>query len=99
VQEWLPSTPKHLVLYDAFGWKPPVFVHLPLLHDMTGRKLSKRDVEACQSFLIKDYKADGILPEALINYVALFGWSPKTESDVHSMDELIDRVVHGIDFG
>ena len=99
VQEWLPSTPKHLVLYDAFGWKPPVFVHLPLLHDMTGRKLSKRDIEACQSFLIKDYKADGVLPEALINYVALFGWSPKTESDVYSMDELINRVVDAVDFG
>jgi glutamyl/glutaminyl-tRNA synthetase len=59
---------------------------------MTGRKLSKRYVESSQSFLIKDYKADGVLPEALINWVALFGWSPKTESDVHSKDDLINRV-------
>ena len=91
-KEWLPSTPKHLVLYDAFGWKPPVFVHLPLLHSMSGRKLSKRDVNGDRSFLVKEYEAGGILSEALVNYVALFGWSAKTESDVHSMNELINRV-------
>src|SRR5437667_10354160 len=90
--EWLPSTPKHLVLYDAFGWKPPVFVHLPLLHSMSGRKLSKRDVGGDRSFLIKEYESDGILPEALVNYVALFGWSAKSESDVHSLEDLISRV-------
>lgn len=91
-KEWLPSTPKHLVLYDAFGWKPPVFVHLPLLHSMSGRKLSKRDANGDRSFLVEEYEGDGILSEALVNYVVLFGWSGKTESDVHSMNELICRV-------
>jgi glutamyl-tRNA synthetase len=91
-QEWLPSTPKHLVLYDAFGWKPPVFVHLPLLHDMSGRKLSKRDAQSGASFMIKTFAQDGILPEALLNYVALFGWSPRTESDVHPLEDMIARV-------
>jgi glutamyl-tRNA synthetase len=91
-QEWLPSTPKHLVLYDAFGWKPPVFVHLPLLHDMSGRKLSKRDVQTGASFMIKTFAQDGILPEALLNYVALFGWSARTVSDVHPLDDMITRV-------
>lgn len=91
-KEWLPSTPKHLVLYNAFGWKPPVFVHLPLLHSISGRKLSKRDVNGERSFLVKEYEADGILSEALVNHVALFGWSGKNESDVYSMNELINRV-------
>jgi glutamyl/glutaminyl-tRNA synthetase len=59
---------------------------------MSGRKLSKRDAKVDGSFLVKEYMADGILPEALINYVALFGWSAKTESDVHSMEDLIARV-------
>ena len=82
----------HLVLYEAFGWEPPVFIHLPLLHAMSGRKLSKRDVTGDQSFFVRQYKEDGILPEALVNYVALFGWSARTESDVHSMTEIIARV-------
>jgi len=60
---------------------------------MSGRKLSKRDVEGHQSFLIKEYESEGILPEALVNYVALFGWSAKTDSDVHSMNELVSRVL------
>jgi glutamyl/glutaminyl-tRNA synthetase len=80
------------VLYEAFGWKPPVFVHLPLLHSLDGKKLSKRDTNGDKSFLVKHYKKDGILPEALVNYVALFGWSSRTESDVHSMQELIEQV-------
>ena len=63
---------------------------------MSGRKLSKRDAQGDRSFLVKAFKADGILPEALVNYVALFGWSARTESDVHSMDELIERVVLGM---
>ena len=90
LKDWLSSTPKHLVLYDAFGWEPPVFVHLPLLHAMSGQKLSKRDVTG--SHLVEDYKADGILPEALLNFIALFGWSARTPYDVHSVEELISRV-------
>ena len=59
---------------------------------MSGRKLSKRDVESGQTFLVKNFVQDGILPEALLNYVALFGWSAKTPSDVHSLDDMIARV-------
>jgi glutamyl/glutaminyl-tRNA synthetase len=80
------------VLYEAFGWKPPVFVHLPLLHSLDGKKLSKRDTNGDKSFLVKHYQQGGILPEALVNYVALFGWSSRQESDVYSMQELIDQV-------
>jgi glutamyl/glutaminyl-tRNA synthetase len=60
---------------------------------MSGRKLSKRDVEGDQLFLVKEFESEGILPEALVNYVALFGWSAKTDSDVHSMNELVSRVL------
>lgn len=70
-----------------------MFIHLPLLHSMSGKKLSKRDTSGDVSFLVEEYKSDGILPEALLNYVALFGWSPKTESDVHDINELITRVL------
>jgi glutamyl-tRNA synthetase len=96
-EEWLASTPKHLVLYDAFGWQPPTFVHLPLLHTLSGRKLSKRDKSWQGQFLVKAYRDEGILPEALVNYVALFGWSPSVgddvHSDVHSMDDLVKLVL------
>jgi glutamyl/glutaminyl-tRNA synthetase len=91
-QEWLPSTPKHLVLYDAFGWKPPVFVHLPLLHSMSGAKLSKRQTKLQGTHRVKDFESNGTLPEALVNYVALFGWSSNTNSDVMSMDDMIAQV-------
>lgn len=70
-----------------------MFIHLPLLHSMSGKKLSKRDTSGDVSFLVEEYKSDGILREALLNYVALFGWSPKTESDVHDINELITRVL------
>ena len=59
---------------------------------MAGRKLSKRDVASGETFLIKNFAQAGILPEALLNYVALFGWSAKTSSDVHSLDDMIARV-------
>jgi glutamyl-tRNA synthetase len=59
---------------------------------MSGRKLSKRDVESGQTFLIKSFVQAGILPEALLNYVALFGWSARTTSDVHSLEDMIARV-------
>jgi len=69
-----------------------VFVHLPLLHSLDGKKLSKRDTNGDKSFLVKHYERDGILPEALVNYVALFGWSSKGGSDVYSMHDLIEQV-------
>ncbi|KAI8873043.1 glutamyl-tRNA synthetase [Ramicandelaber brevisporus] len=72
-EEWLVSTPKHLALYHAFGWNPPRFGHLPLLLNADGTKLSKRSGDVH----VEAYKEKGYLPEALINYIALLGWSPQ----------------------
>jgi nondiscriminating glutamyl-tRNA synthetase len=84
-EEWIPSTPKHLLLYAAFGWEPPQFAHMPLLLNADKSKLSKRQGDvATEDFLKKGY-----LPEALINFLAFMGWNPKTEQEVFSMDDLI----------
>ncbi len=83
--EWLPSTPKHILLYQMFGWEMPKFVHLPLLLNPDRSKLSKRQGDvAAEDFIKKGY-----LPQALLNYVAFLGWNPKTEKEIYSMDELI----------
>jgi glutamyl-tRNA synthetase len=73
--EWLPSLPKNILLYKAFGWTPPKFYHLPLIHNKEGGKLSKRKGDA----FAEDFRAKGYLPEALINFLALLGWSPSAE--------------------
>ena len=84
-EEWLPSTPKHILLYDAFGWRHPHFAHMPLLLNPDKSKLSKRQGDvATEDFLKKGY-----LPEALINFVAFLGWNPKTEQEIFSMQDLI----------
>ncbi len=70
--EWISSTPRHVLLYEAFGWTPPLFAHLPVILDSTGGKLSKRKGAAS----VMDYKNRGILPEALFNFLALLGWAP-----------------------
>lgn len=71
-EEWLSSTPKHVALYQAFGWSPPAFVHIPLLTSLEDKKLSKRQGDmGVLSFISK-----GVVPQALVNFVALFGWSP-----------------------
>lgn len=86
-EEWLPSLPKHLLLYDAFGWERPQFAHVPLLLNKTGGKLSKRqgDVGASE-FLNKGY-----LPEALINFLALLGWNPGGTEEIFSLDDLVQN--------
>ncbi len=88
-EEWLASTPKQVALYNAFGWNPPKFIHIPLLTTVDNRKLSKRsgDID------IMSLKSNGFLPEALINFSVLFGWSPKREygkksSEIYSLKEL-----------
>jgi glutamyl-tRNA synthetase len=87
--EWLPATPKHLVMYEAFGWTPPEFAHVGLLVDENGNKLSKRNFDTdIASF--RDKLA--VFPEALSNFVALLGWSHKKNNDVMPMNELIDNV-------
>ncbi|MDO5063185.1 MAG: glutamate--tRNA ligase [Peptostreptococcaceae bacterium] len=83
-EEWLPSTPKHAFLYDAFGWEAPVFVHLPNILNSDKKKLSKRQGDVA----VEDFKKKGYLKEALVNYVALLGWSPEDNQEIFSMEEL-----------
>jgi len=71
-EEWLSSTPKHILLYEAFGWEPPEFAHLPLLLNPDRSKLSKRQGDVS----VEEYRENGYLPEALVNFVALLGWNP-----------------------
>jgi glutamyl-tRNA synthetase len=85
-EEWIPSTPLHLMLYKAFGWDPPAFVHLPVITDMKGKKLSKRD----GGVSVTEFKEAGFLPNALVNYLALLGWAPGDDREKMSMQELID---------
>lgn len=85
-EEWISSTPKHITLYNFFGWKSPQFAHLPLLLNSDKSKLSKRQGDVA----VKDYATKGYLPEALINFVAFLGWNPGTEQELFSLDELVD---------
>lgn len=86
-EEFIPSTPKHILLYQAFGWQPPVFVHLPLILDKQKKKLSKRTGDVA----VSEYLRSGYLKETLLNFVALLGWNPKTEQEIFSLDELISE--------
>lgn len=83
-EEWLPSTPKHILLYAAFGWELPKFAHLPLLLNSDRSKLSKRQGDMA----VEDYLKKGYLPEALLNFVALLGWNPSGEHEIYSIKEL-----------
>lgn len=86
-QEWIASTPLHLLIYRAFGWQMPSFAHLPLLVNSDGSKLSKRQNDAH----VQSYIDRGFLPEALINFVAFLGWTPQqSEKEIFSMTELIE---------
>ncbi|MDD4995488.1 MAG: glutamate--tRNA ligase [Patescibacteria group bacterium] len=85
--EWMPSTPKHILLYKAFGWKPPQFAHLPLLLNPDRSKLSKRQGDVA----VSDYAKNGYLPEAIINFVALLGWNPSSEREIYPRIELMKR--------
>ncbi|MDI9502248.1 MAG: glutamate--tRNA ligase [Tissierellia bacterium] len=85
-EEWLPSTPKHVLLYDMLGWEKPVFVHLPTVLNKDHKKLSKRNDDVA----VEDFRAQGYLPEGLINYLALVGWSPEDNQEIFTMDELIE---------
>lgn len=85
--EWISSTPKHVFLYEAFGWEKPTFVHLPTVLNKNGKKLSKRNDDVS----VEDFRLKGYLPEALINYLALVGWSPESNQEILSMDEMIEQ--------
>ncbi|MBD5328245.1 MAG: glutamate--tRNA ligase, partial [Bacteroides sp.] len=106
-EEWLPSAPLHVLLYEAFGWHDtmPEFVHLPLLLKPVGNgKLSKRDGDKLgfpvfplewhdpkSGDVSSGYREQGYLPEAVVNFLALLGWNPGDDSEVMSMDELISK--------
>lgn len=84
-EEWLPSTPKHLELYVAFGWEAPRFAHLPLLLNPDRSKLSKRQGDVAA----EDYLDKGYLPEALVNFVALMGWNPSGDREIYAKEEFV----------
>ena len=82
--EYLSSTPKYNRLYDAFGWEKPVYIHCPLITDEEHHKLSKRKGHSSFEDLIEQ----GFLPETIVNFVALLGWSPGGEQEIFSLKEL-----------
>ena len=86
-EDWIPSAPKHILLYQFFGWDLPVFVHLPNVLGENKKKLSKRD----GSVSVEDFMKKGYLPEALVNFLALLGWNSKTEQEIFTYDELIEK--------
>lgn len=106
-EEWLPSAPLHVLLYEAFGWRDtmPDFVHLPLLLKPDGKgKLSKRDGDRLgfpvfplewhdpkSSDISSGYRETGYLPQAVVNFLALLGWNPGDDTEIMSMDELIAK--------
>jgi glutamyl-tRNA synthetase len=85
--EWMPSTPKHIAMYNAFGWEPPEFAHVGLLVDEQGNKLSKRNFDTD----IKAFKEMEIFPETLSNFAALLGWSHREKSDVMDLPTLTEN--------
>ncbi len=84
--EWIPSTPRHVLIYQAFGWEPPTFVHLPVILGPDGGKLSKRKGAAS----VGDYKGLGYLPETLVNFLALLGWNPGGDEEFMERARLIE---------
>ena len=102
-EEWLPSLPLHVLLYQAFGWEAPEFAHLPLILKPVGNgKLSKRDGDklgfpvfplqwTTAEGTSKGYKEAGFFPEAVINFLALLGWNDGTEQEIFSLEELVQK--------
>jgi len=88
-EEWVTSVPKHILIYKALGWEPPIFAHVPLLLNPDKTKLSKRQGDVA----VEDYLRKGYLKEALINFIALLGWNPGEgeENEFFTMQELIER--------
>lgn len=83
--EWMSSTPKHIMLYESFGWKPPVFMHMPLLLGKDGKKLSKRRNPTSIFY----YRDSGYLPTAFLNFLSLMGYSMTGDREMYSLEELI----------
>lgn len=85
--EYISSSPKYQRLYEAFGWESPKYVHLPLITDENHKKLSKRSGHSSYEDLIEQ----GFLSEAIVNYIALLGWSPEDNQEIFTLDELIKK--------
>jgi len=83
--EWIASTPKHILIYEACGWAPPVFAHMPVILAADGGKLSKRRGAAS----VLDYQRAGFLSEALRNFLALLGWAPGDDREIMTLDEMV----------
>lgn len=85
-EEWLPSTPKHILLYQSFAWTPPLYAHLPLLLNKDKSKLSKRQ----GSVAVEDFIQKGYLKDAFVNFIALLGWNPTGDREIYSIEEFIE---------
>lgn len=86
-EEWLSSTPKHEVLYDAFGWEKPKWVHMPLLRNNDKSKISKRKNPTSLLY----YKRAGVLPEALLNFLSLMGWNPGGDVEIFTPKDMMEK--------
>jgi glutamyl-tRNA synthetase len=86
-EDHLMNTPKHLQLIEAFGGKAPQYAHIPLILNPDGSKMSKRDAGAA----VGDYPRQGFLPAAVVNFIALLGWNPKTEQEIFTLAELVEK--------
>ena len=86
-EEWLSSLPKHIILFEWFGWTPPRYAHVPLLLSKDRKKLSKRDGDVA----VQEYITKGYLPETMVNFLALLGWNPGTTQEIFTMQELIGQ--------
>jgi glutamyl-tRNA synthetase len=86
-EEWLSSVPKHILLYQYFGWEVPVLVHLPLLLNPDKSKLSKRQGDVA----VEDYRSKGYLKEAIVNFIAFLGWNPGDEREIFFIDQLVQE--------
>ena len=86
--EWISSAPKHILLFEALGWEPPSYAHLPLILDTNRHKLSKRSGDV--SAFVEEFRDQGVLPQALINYIALLGWHPEGDQEIFDFDDLVE---------
>ncbi len=86
-EEWVPSTPKHVYLFECFGWPAPEYVHLPAVLNKSGKKLSKREGDVS----VEDFKRSGYLSDGLVNYLALVGWSPDDNQEIMTLDEMVEK--------
>jgi glutamyl-tRNA synthetase len=94
--EWIPSAPRHQLIYDAFGWTPPIYAHLPVILDPSGRgKMSKRKKRAPDGkellVSIHEFRTAGYLPEAMFNFLALVGWAYDDKTDILTPQQIIDK--------